>query len=128
MSSWMESVINLQNAISFFLVLQAPQTGGELFLFNQEWNQISFPIRHESYEDRHDIEGNMFKKMGAQNVKYQKIMPFQGKGILFRAAQIWHDINKIEGNISRITIGCFIAKGKDGKIIFGLRNHLHHIN
>lgn len=118
MSSWMESILDLKNALSFLLVLQAPRQGGELVLFNQEWDDIEILIQHEPYADRHDTSGGMFKKHGAKNVQHFMFPPMEGEAILFRAAQIWHGINKIEGDNNRITIGCFIAKGLDGKYYF----------
>lgn len=118
MSTWMESILDLKNAISFLLVLQAPDQGGELVLFNQEWDDIEILIQHEPYDDRHDISGSMFKKHGVENVQHHKFQPVKGEAILFRAAQIWHGIHKIKGINNRVTIGCFIAKGKDGKYYF----------
>ena len=118
MSTWMESILDLKNALSFLLVLQAPDQGGELVLFNQEWDDIEILIQHEPYDDRHDISGGMIKKHGAKNVQHFMFPPVKGEAILFRAAQIWHGINKIEGINNRVTIGCFIAKGKDGKHYF----------
>ncbi|MCO5233309.1 MAG: hypothetical protein M9888_06200 [Chitinophagales bacterium] len=118
MTEWMESIMDLKNALSFLLVLQAPNEHGELILFNKEWDDLPILIGHESYEDRHDIDGAMFKKRGVENITHQSFPPQNGEAIFFRAAQIWHGINKIGGAQPRITIGCFIAKGKDGKIYF----------
>lgn len=118
LTHWLESKLDLQNALSFYLVLQQPESGGELILYNQEWDKIRIEIKHESYQDRHDIEGGMFSKKGVKDIHYDKISPQNGQAVIFRAAQIWHGINKIEGNSNRITIGCFIGKGKDGKYYF----------
>ena len=41
-----------------------------------------------------------------------------GDTIIFRAAQIWHAINRIEGAKDRITLGCFIAQGYDKNLYY----------
>lgn len=118
LTHWLENKLDLQNALSFYLVLQQPDSGGELILYNQEWDNVQIEIKHESYEDRHDIHGGMFRKKGIKDICYDKISPQKGQAVIFRAAQIWHGIHKIEGNTNRITIGCFIGKGKKGDYYF----------
>jgi len=113
---WMERVIDLENAVSFFVLVQAPQEGGELILFNKEWTDIRILLDTTSYEERHDLNGTLFRNRGITDPAYQSVRLKKGSAVFFRAAQIWHAINKISGNQDRITAGCFFAKGRDGTI------------
>lgn len=117
-ANWLKSKVDLENAISFFLILQKSEKGGDLVIYNQTWNKISFKLDATTYEERHDIDGSIFKNRDIDHVSYKKITPKTGDAVVFRAAQIWHSIDKIEGISDRISIGCFIAKGHDGKNYF----------
>ena len=115
---WLKSKVDLENAISFLLVLQKPESGGDLILFNQVWDQISMQLGHTSIEERHDLGGSIFKNRGVKEVSYRRISIEPGDAVCFRAAQIWHAIDQVDGTKDRISIGCFIGKGKDGKKYF----------
>jgi len=115
---WIESKVDIKNSLSFFLILQKPDKGGELMLFNKFWDDFHVPLSNTSYEERHDINGSLFYNNGERNLKVDSITIEEGSGIIFPAAQRWHAINKIEGEKNRISIGCFIARGHDGKLYF----------
>jgi hypothetical protein len=114
-ANWLKSKVDLDNAISFFLILQKSVKGGDLILYNQTWEKISFKLDTTTYEERHDINGSIFKNRNIDHVSYKRSSPNAGDAVVFRAAQIWQSIDKIEGSSDRISIGCFIAKGYDGK-------------
>ncbi|MEX2410861.1 MAG: hypothetical protein WD607_05715 [Candidatus Paceibacterota bacterium] len=111
-------VIDLENALSLFITLQAPEEGGELVLFNKTWENTQINVNETSYEERHNIDGSIFKNRGHTNIEHYMIKPKKCSATIFRAAQIWHSINYIGGNLDRVTIGCFIAEGKDGNIYY----------
>jgi hypothetical protein len=107
--------IDLENAISLYLTIQEAEDGGELLLFGHEWETVKFELNKTSYEERHDIGGSIFTNRGYDKPKVSIHKFSNGDLTTFRAAQIWHSINKIDGNKKRITMGCFIARGKDNK-------------
>jgi len=113
---WLIDQVDLFNAYSFFILLQKPKKGGELVLFNKVWDQFDLKLNESSYFERHDLEGSMFINRGEKNVEKTFIDLNVGDAILFPAAQRWHAINKIEGGVDRVSIGCFFAKGNDGKL------------
>jgi hypothetical protein len=115
---WLQENVDIENSISFFIVLQKPESGGDLILFDECWDNFQLKLGETTYAERHDLEGSLFTNK--QRVKPERMnLSFdEGEGVVFRAAQIWHAIDKIEGNSNRITIGCFIAKGNDGKYYF----------
>jgi hypothetical protein len=117
-AEWMKLKVDLENALSVFSMIQKPDKGGELFLYDLEWKNFEYKLNESSYEERHNIDGSFFSSRGIENPKRKSIELDNGDTVIFRAAQIWHAINKIEGNKNRITLGCFIALGYDNKIYF----------
>lgn len=117
-SQWLYSKVDLENSISFFTVLQKPQKGGNLVIYNQTWKDISFKLETASYEEKHDIHGSIFTNRNVKNLTKEIVDISVGEAIFFRAAQIWHGISKIESSPDRITLGCFLAEGSDGKIYY----------
>ena len=113
---WLYEKLNIENIWSFFLVLQKPTIGGELIIFNKSWDHFKLELDSSTYEERHDIEGSLFTNRGAEKPDYELLVLNAGDGVLFSAAKYWHSINKIGGERDRITIGCFIGEGKDGKL------------
>lgn len=106
--------VDLENAISLFVTISAPDIGGGLTIFDKEWETVKINMNETSYEERHDSEGAMFVNRQLSKPKRYKHPCKTGEAIVFRAAQMWHGIEKIEGSKERISMGCFIAKGKDG--------------
>jgi hypothetical protein len=118
MSSWLKAHVDIERAISFFTILQAPEVGGELVLFNKTWDEFSVKLDESTYEERHDLKGSLFTNRGAAMPTRHPYRPEQGQAVLFPAAQIWHCINRIGGGTDRVTIGFFVAEGKDGNHYF----------
>lgn len=117
-SNWMKSKIDLENALSVFSVVQKPDKGGELFLYDLEWDSFKHKLNDSTYEERHNISGDFFHSRGIVTPERKALDLNNGDTVIFRAAQIWHAINKIEGDKNRITLGCFIAVGYDKKLYF----------
>jgi hypothetical protein len=117
-SNWLINKLDLFNSVSFFILLQKPEEGGELVLYDKFWDDFKLNLNESTYDERHDLNGILFTKRGVADVKKEFINLNAGDAIFFPAAQRWHAINKINGAIDRISIGCFLAKGKDGKLYY----------
>lgn len=117
-SEWIKLKVDLENALSVFSVIQKPEIGGELFLYDLEWESFKYKLNDSTYDERHNIDGQFFSSRGINNPEKKSIELDNGDTIIFRAAQIWHAINKIDGNKDRITLGCFIALGYDKNLYF----------
>lgn len=92
-----------EEILSFFLQLNTPKLGGELILYNFRYSQNylnSLPIHHKLI--------NMYLRV----IKSKKIHIQSGDAILFNAGRIWHSINKIKSDDSRITLQNFISMSK----------------
>jgi len=110
--------IDLENVLSLFITLASAESGGDLVIFNHEWKDVQIEVNRTSYGERHDLEGSMFTNRGVEQPLKTTVRPQIGSGIIFRAAQVWHAVSPTVGQTDRITIGLFIAKGKDGKTYY----------
>ena len=79
-------------------------------MFNKDWNTAPVDSALQAYTHRHSTEASFFEELGYGKATHTKITLQAGDLIVFRAAQIWHSINKIEGTVNRITAGGFLAK------------------
>ncbi|BAZ48793.1 hypothetical protein NIES4103_14030 [Nostoc sp. NIES-4103] len=93
---------------SFFMVMTKPEAGGELVLYDFNWQNQN---------------GNGVGKQ--TNTKYLEshcnptpIPISEGDLIIFNAGQIWHQISEVKGTMPRITIGGFISFSKDDKTLY----------
>lgn len=117
-SEWIKLKVDLENALSVFSVIQKQDKGGELFLYDLEWENFNYKLNDSTYEERHTIDGQFFSSRGIKDPERKSIELNNGDTVIFRAAQIWHAINKIEGDKVRITLGCFIAQGYDKNLYY----------
>lgn len=106
--------VDIENALSFLFILQAPEQGGELILFESNWKEAPIKLNECSMLDRHVDSVQLFSKNGHETPSYIRFPAKSGDLIVFRAAQIWHTVNTISGNTNRISIGTFVAPDKQG--------------
>jgi len=106
---YMLESFNLYNYISFFILLQSPEIGGKLVLFDLLWEDS--PEYHtKRFNNRED--DSEFQKF---DFEIAKLSP--GDLIVFNGGRIWHKVTEIEGKISRYTLGGFAATTKDNSRI-----------
>ena len=116
--NWLYEHVDIENSVSFFITLQAPEYGGELVIYDMNWNNFSLRLDSTTYEERHDLNGSLFKNRNKNNVKFSSFSIQKGDAVVFRAGQLWHAIQPPKGLINRITIGCFLAKGHDNNYYY----------
>lgn len=97
--------VDIENALSFYVVLQKDKNG-DLLLFNKEWDQFTIEagLLDESTRKNKDL---FFNKTNFED--FTRVELNVGDMVVFRAAQIWHCIDEVEGVQSRVTLGGFIA-------------------
>lgn len=99
--------VDLENALSFYLVLNEPDTGGDLILFDKTWDE--HPIAAGDLDEKTRKNEQLFFNSNT-SIPHKRITLKKGDMVFFRAAQIWHCIDTIGGNSPRITVGGFVAK------------------
>ncbi len=96
--------LDLDTELSYYIVLQKPEEGGELVLFGLQWADTSEEM----------LRSNVFLTgaRGQQLEAFDKMLFNLDAGdmILFAANRIWHKVAPVKGQKSRITIGGFLAQ------------------
>lgn len=100
----LESQIDLSGQISYFTILQHPEEGGELILFDLRYGKEN--KKYNSFADEELLE---FVRKRAS----YKVNPVPGDLLIFNGGQIWHRIAEIKGKKQRVTIANFISYAKD---------------
>lgn len=104
-----------EGQLSFFVVIQQPEQGGELTLYDMVWENVNakdFPENNEFVLDR---DGNRIYLTEVNQVKYN---PQPGDMLIFYGGRIWHRVEPIVGALPRITFGGFINFSEDDQTMF----------
>lgn len=101
--------------LSYFLVLQYPEKGGELTIYDMLWPDVQHKDDFENNEYVIDKNGD---KLFLDEVKSFSVKPQPGDVLVFKGGPIWHRVEDIIGTKPRITFGGFINFSKDGKEFF----------
>jgi hypothetical protein len=112
------SAVDLENALSVFITLSAADHGGDLIVFDHEWDAVLIELNRTSYEERHDANGSIFTSRNHHAPSGKTVRSQSGTAVIFRAAQIWHMVSPVLGKQDRVTVGCFIGQGHDGKVYY----------
>lgn len=100
----------IKDQLSYFFMLQTPEAGGELCLFDVEWKDAEKRLSGDTVLQKHD--GSHVDLDGDQ-VKRQFVCPDAGDLIVFAGGTIWHRVEYIRGNRDRITLGGFMSLARD---------------
>jgi hapalindole-type alkaloid chlorinase len=112
------SKVAVENQMSFFIMLQEPEEGGELTLFNFRWK--AGQTKKDNTEDNEIIQpdGSKIYVENNPNIIKDKIRPKKGDMILFQGGNIWHRVETVRGKTPRITFGGFIGISKDDSTFY----------
>jgi hypothetical protein len=100
--NYLSQVAKLKDALSYYIVINKPEEGGDLLLFDL------------SPEESMDLT----KNLDLENCQKRYMSPDVGDMILFHGGNIVHQIIDVKGEKTRITIGGFVAFSKDDQKIF----------
>ena len=108
----LDTKVGTYDQLSYFVLLQKPDTGGELTLYDLEWKdgQYKEDNRYVVQPDGGKVDINDLKTM-TMNMK-------PGDMIIFNGAQIWHRVEHVYGKTDRITLGGFIGISHDDQKVF----------
>jgi hypothetical protein len=105
----------LERQLSFFLVLQNSEQGGELTIYDMLWKDIKDKDRMEENEYVLKPTG---EKLYLNTLRSFSVKPKAGDVLIFSGGPIWHRVENIKGSTPRITFGGFLNFTPDGN---GLR-------
>ena len=104
-----------EGQLSFFIVMQQPESGGELTLYDMIWEHVNakdFPENNEFVLDKNG------SKVYLKDVESKNFNPEPGDLLIFYGGKIWHRVEPILGTKPRITLGGFINFSDDEKKCF----------
>lgn len=110
--------VAVKNQMSYFIMLNEPEEGGELTLFNFRWKDGQTKV--DNMEDNEIIQpdGSKMYVENDPNIIKDKIRPKKGDMILFQGGNIWHRVETVRGSKPRITLGGFIGVSTDKTKIY----------
>ncbi len=98
----LHQIVKLQDCLSYFLVMDKPESGGELILYDDLPEELTVSKQEldlKSYQQRH----------------YD---PDTGDLVIFHGACIWHAVAEVKGNKIRQTIGGFVGISHNNDAIY----------
>ncbi|MDB5283311.1 MAG: hypothetical protein JWO06_2386 [Bacteroidota bacterium] len=104
--------IILDDQLSYFLVLQESDQGGELTIYDMLWDNVK---RKENFFENDYVIDDNDNKIAVKDLRSFEVKPQPGDILVFSGGPIWHRVEDIKGTKPRITFGGFInfTKGND---------------
>ncbi|MFN8321308.1 MAG: hypothetical protein U0T74_01500 [Chitinophagales bacterium] len=100
----LHNIVGISNRFAFFAMLQKPEAGGELTIFDITRTETKNQIDDLQLES---ITGKILHI--EKDIAHTSLNMETGDLLLFDAGNIWHRVEKVRGNIHRITFGGFIC-------------------
>lgn len=103
--------------LSFFFVLTAPTTGGDLIVYGLEWDDVSsrFPDRFNANEILYDKTNTLLPLIELSG--RSTFTPREGDLVVFDAGRYYHRVTPVIGSRPRTTLGGFLALSHDEKVL-----------
>ncbi|MCC5669184.1 2OG-Fe(II) oxygenase [Nostoc sp. CHAB 5784] len=118
-SNHLRTLIDISDQLSYFIVLSAPEAGGELEVYNVEWtpkkasNSTTTSVSETDYaltQDNYMLEVKSWFQSPQESVAFA---PRPGDMVLFNGGTYYHRVTPVVGHRPRITIGGFLSFSKE---------------
>jgi hypothetical protein len=108
----LNKTLSVEDQMSYFVMLQKPEEGGVLDVFNLRWE--AGQTKKSAREDKEIIrpDGSILTIDADKTYSKVSITPEPGDMILFQGGNIWHRVSNVIGQKPRITFGGFMAMDK----------------
>lgn len=107
--------IDMDDQLSYFVVLQQSEVGGELTIYDMLWENVK---RKESPEINDSVIDDAGNTIYLENVKSFSVKPQPGDILVFSGGPIWHRVEDIKGENPRITFGGFLNFSKNDQELY----------
>lgn len=104
--SLLKKNINLKKQLSFFFTIQNAELGGELTVYDAKWAEYNKKM--DFYDNNFLLKKDNSKK-AIKEILRQKYLFEVGDLFIFNGGEIWHRVEDILSDKSRITIGGFLS-------------------
>lgn len=109
----LHSIVGDDNQLSFFSLLEKPEAGGELTIFDVTRAEAVKKIDDQQLESKQGEILHIEKNVESIALKIE-----EGDLLIFDGGTIWHRVELVQGNKHRITFGGFMGFTKDGNEIY----------
>jgi hypothetical protein len=106
----LRQIARMWNSLSYFVVGQRPDSGGELVLYDLMWDDTPEDVRALPMSEERD---GLLERFDKTPVDLQV-----GDMILFTGGRIWHRVEPVHGERERVTIGGFAALSQDEEQVY----------
>jgi hypothetical protein len=104
--------------LGYFLVLSSAISGGELVLYDLEWDETEWNDTEMGGRKRNGtVNGKLIADV-MENYQQMPIKPKPGSLVIFDDSRILHRVSTVEGNRRRITVGGFVAFSENGEKVY----------
>lgn len=107
--------ITLEDQLSYFIVLENADEGGELTLYDLFWEDAKY--KDDALNNEY-VLSDQNEKIFIDSLKKEEYRPAAGDVLIFSGGRIWHRVEEISGNTSRLTLGGFINFSKDNEFLY----------
>lgn len=105
----LRSIARTTDALSYFVVTQVPEEGGELVIYDLAWCDTPGELHQEFMTPVRDA--------WLESVPKAYLDPRPGDMIVFNGGRIWHKVADVSGREPRVTVGGFATLGRDDDVI-----------
>ena len=105
----LNTLVDLTDQLSYFIPLSIPESGGELIVYNLEWN----PEEHHDTPETPQLAEHLL-----QQSESMIFAPGPGDMLLFDGGRFYHCVTPVVGAQPRRTIGGFLALSKDHDSVY----------
>ncbi len=106
----LRTIARTTDALSYFLLTQVPEGGGELVIYDLTWTETPAELRGQLMSIGRDA--------ALEHCAKAYVDPQPGDLILFNGGRIWHKVADIEGPTPRITVGGFATLSADEASVY----------
>ncbi|MEM0998323.1 MAG: hypothetical protein AAGN35_14780 [Bacteroidota bacterium] len=93
------TIAKVHDQLSFFFLLQAPERGGELILYDAVWDETKDALARDYASAVRLVESRT-----AHVIEMRA-----GDLVIFAGGRVWHQVRDVQGKVDRITMGGFMA-------------------
>lgn len=113
--SLLKNDVDMDEQLSYFVVLQQSEEGGELTIYDMLWDKVK---RKESPENNDFVIDENNNHIYLENVRNFAVKPLPGDILVFSGGPIWHRVENIKGQSPRITFGGFLNFSNNDKELY----------
>lgn len=113
--SLIKNAIDMNDQLSYFVVLQQSEQGGELTIYDMLWGNVK---RKESPENNEFVIDDKGNRLYVDTLKSFAVKPKPGDILVFSGGPIWHRVENIKGENPRITFGGFLNFSKNNEELY----------